>query len=240
MKGWIKLHRKILESEIWHDQTALRVFIWLLLTVNHKTGKLKLGRKWASDACDLKEMTFYKALKRLEKKFKIVNLVTSKMTIKYTEATVQNWQKYQSGNNLGNNQVTIKEQSSNNQVTHNKNKERRKKKEEVTTKVVAKKTYGNQQVNLLLEEFEKRWGFPPTDRQPRRQAWNLVQRTETFIKRYGKTPDEDIFKRVIVKLFNWIEDQDWSENIQKIETVKLKSVIFFSAHLKKREGVKNE
>lgn len=38
MQGWIKMHRKILENEIWQDVTAFRLFTLLLLKASHKDG----------------------------------------------------------------------------------------------------------------------------------------------------------------------------------------------------------
>jgi DNA-binding Lrp family transcriptional regulator len=38
VQGWIKLHRKILENEIWHDVTTFRLFTLLLLQAVHKDG----------------------------------------------------------------------------------------------------------------------------------------------------------------------------------------------------------
>ena len=34
-KGWIKLHRKILSSDIWKDVTAFRIFVYLILNATH-------------------------------------------------------------------------------------------------------------------------------------------------------------------------------------------------------------
>ncbi len=120
--GWIKLYRKLASNELISDPTALQIFIWLLVNVDRKTGKTTIGRFWTSKALNQKPTTFYKALKRLETKYKIVSLVTKKVTIKYTEVSLLNWAKYQTGNvvsdNLSNNSVTIKGQSSNNPVTH--------------------------------------------------------------------------------------------------------------------------
>jgi len=39
-QGWIKLHRKILDSAIWLDPLELRAFLWLLLSANHKPRKI--------------------------------------------------------------------------------------------------------------------------------------------------------------------------------------------------------
>ena len=35
MNGWIKLHRKILESDIWYDVTTFRIFVYLILNAAH-------------------------------------------------------------------------------------------------------------------------------------------------------------------------------------------------------------
>jgi len=112
-EGWIKLYRKSMSNPIMKDFTAWGIFCWILLKVDRRTGKMTLGRKWASKELELKESTFYKALKRLEKRYKVVVLVTKKVTIKYTEVTVCKWHLYQGGNKVSNNPVTIGEQSSN-------------------------------------------------------------------------------------------------------------------------------
>lgn len=38
MQGWVKMHRKILENELWQDVTAFRLFTLLLLKASHKDG----------------------------------------------------------------------------------------------------------------------------------------------------------------------------------------------------------
>jgi hypothetical protein len=38
VKGWIKLHRKILDNELWHDVTTFRLFTLLLLRAVHQDG----------------------------------------------------------------------------------------------------------------------------------------------------------------------------------------------------------
>ena len=69
MEGWIKLYRKILDNGILRDPTAWQIFSWLLLKVDRETGKKNIGRFWASEELGIKSTTFYKALKRLEKKW---------------------------------------------------------------------------------------------------------------------------------------------------------------------------
>jgi len=119
MRTYVKLYRKIVENEfLANDNTAFVLFIKILLRVNWQTGEMTTGRYKLGQMSNLKPITAYKALKRLENA-KMVSLVTAKGTNKYTVVKVLNWQKYQSDNSTGNNQVTIKELSSN---TYNKNK----------------------------------------------------------------------------------------------------------------------
>ncbi|EWG12722.1 DnaD domain protein [Cytobacillus firmus] len=75
MQGWIKLHRKILDNEIWHDVTTFRLFTLLLLQAVHKDGvkvkgiELKRGqylRSYSKLAEDLeyKEKRGYKKVSK--------------------------------------------------------------------------------------------------------------------------------------------------------------------------------
>lgn len=107
---WVKLYRKAKYNDLIKDATAWQLFSFILLSVNHKTGKYKTGRIRLSEALGVNQSTIYKALKRLERSYKVLSLL---VTTKYTEITVLNWAKYQSKNTTGNNKVTTKEQQSN-------------------------------------------------------------------------------------------------------------------------------
>ena len=39
--GFVLLHRRLTESELWFDESACRVFLWLLLHTNWKPGPLE-------------------------------------------------------------------------------------------------------------------------------------------------------------------------------------------------------
>lgn len=92
MEGWIKLHRKVLENDILRDHTAWVVFSWLLLKVDRETGSKKVARSWACQELDMKPTTFYDALMRLVKKYK---MATASPTANYTIVSLINWKKYQ-------------------------------------------------------------------------------------------------------------------------------------------------
>jgi hypothetical protein len=165
-EGWIKLYRKALESDIFEDVTAWRIFTWLLLKVDYKTGKKKIGRIWASEETKLNPSTFYKGLLRLQNKYKIIKLSTGKVTIKYTEIEVINWEKYQSSNN----QVTIREQSSNT-LQEVKNKEVKN-----ITNVIVKPKERSKDIDEVGTYFLKVMQIPKEDCTQRqsRQYWQLL------------------------------------------------------------------
>ena len=93
------------------DSTAVHVFIWILISVDYQTGKMISGRFWASSILGIKPDTFYKILKRLEKKYDLVTLSSNN---KYTTILVKNWSKYQLDSNTTSNiKVTTESQQSN-------------------------------------------------------------------------------------------------------------------------------
>ena len=90
--GWIKLYRKSKDHPLMKDFTAWGVFTWILLSVDKDTGEVTTGRFWVSQELGINPSTFYKALRRLEKKYMVVTLISNN---KNTTIRVLNWDKYQ-------------------------------------------------------------------------------------------------------------------------------------------------
>lgn len=113
MNGWIKLHYKVIDNEIWrHDRLAWHVFEYLLIKAYYgkPQGTVVTSRYQIADMVGGNNNTIYKALKRLEK----AKMVTSVATSKYTTIRICNWNEYQgSSNQSGNNEVTTEQQQSN-------------------------------------------------------------------------------------------------------------------------------
>lgn len=85
----------------------------------------------------------------------------------------------------------------------------------------------NSRVSLVLDSFIKRWG-QPVDPQPRRSAWNLVQRIEkNMVARNFDRGDDTRFKKVLDGLLYWLSIKDWSDELTKISTVNRHSRRFF-------------
>lgn len=225
MDGWIKLHRKLLNNSLLRDHTALSIFISLLLMVDRGTGKKNIGRIWMSSQLGLHDSTFYKALKRLEKNYKMVTLSSNN---KYTEVQIVNWLRYQSseevGNSSGNNKVTTKEQQSNT-LQEVKNKELR-----ILPKGnMVKDQYGNKYVEYVLEAFKKNVGAYPIEENRRNIAHNIVQITGTFIKKHG---DKYLTSRGTAPTFTSLIDKSWiiyNKNNEGTTTRRLKT---FKQHYK--------
>lgn len=145
METWIKLYRKLRGHDIMSDPTALQIFIWILISVDYKTGTMTSGRFWGSEELKINPNTFYKALRdRVCKKY---NLVTLTSNNKNTTISVNKWTLYQDdGNTTSNNEVTTKEQQSN---TIQEDKEVKNIKTEEVTSICLTKN----QLQTLQENF---------------------------------------------------------------------------------------
>jgi hypothetical protein len=89
---WIKLYRKAMEHPVFRDDSAWRVWTWILMSVDYETGEMTLGRFVASDCLGINPNTFKSILDRLRKKYDLIET-----TNKYSHTTlkVKNWSKYQ-------------------------------------------------------------------------------------------------------------------------------------------------
>ena len=105
-KGWIKLHRQILDNELLsNDATAYLVFTKLLLIANSK-GEIALSGRQLALRLDVNHSTLYKTLTRLENE----GLVKQLSKHRYTLIDICNWSKYQStGKHFGKRTVNGRE-----------------------------------------------------------------------------------------------------------------------------------
>ena len=128
MEGWIKLHRVILESEVFASQKMLKIWIWCLCRANHKTkfvpmktgrgetnvkvkkGQFLFGRFTAEEELFIDGSTIYKIMHKLKE----IGNITIKSNTHYSVITICNYDKYQDVKEI---EVTTNEQPSNNQVT---------------------------------------------------------------------------------------------------------------------------
>lgn len=119
--SWIKLHRKVLDNVVWRFYpNAWRVFEFLLMKVDRRTGEWSGGRNQIAEAIGGNSNTVYKSLQRLKNE-QMIDIVSNN---RYSTFSICKWNEYQSSDN---NQVTTEQQRSNNGVTteqHSNKKEK--------------------------------------------------------------------------------------------------------------------
>ena len=171
-QGWIKIHRKLLDWEWFEDNNTFKLFMYLLLKVNHENAKwrgveIKRGETITSIEALAKSTTLtFQQVRTSLTKLKSTGEITIKTTNKYTLIELVKYGVYQIGddennkqdNKQDNKQITNKQQTNNKQITTNnkeKNKENENNEKKVKEKII-KKEYGEFK-NVLLsdDEFEK-------------------------------------------------------------------------------------
>lgn len=105
MEGWIKLHRKIIESAVFDNPGILKTWLWCLCKAAYteretivgrqpvvlKPGQFIFGRKSAGNELNINERTVYDYMKVLES----IGCVSLKPNNKFTVVTIENWGIYQ-------------------------------------------------------------------------------------------------------------------------------------------------
>ena len=125
LNGFVKLHRKMIEWGWYSDCVVKDVFIHILMVATFKPtkylgydlkpGQAVIGRKKLADELGFTEQQVRTALKKLESTGEISLFSTNKFTI----ATVENWEFYQSGDDDDNQQITNNQPTNNQQITNN-------------------------------------------------------------------------------------------------------------------------
>lgn len=172
-KSYIKLFRKLLNSPIFENEKALKIWIWCLLKATHKErlqlvgqqevtlqkGQFVFGRKRASEELKMSESTIYKYIKLLEK----LQMISIKSNNKFSVVTVEKWEEYQVEELKDNNKVTTKEQQKNTNKNvkniylylYNKYKEQIEKEPNKVVQIISRMKETTDYEMLTLEEQEK-------------------------------------------------------------------------------------
>ena len=109
MEGYIKLHRKSLESAVFQNPNLWQVWCYCLLRANHKgtkilwnkreeilkAGSFITGRVEGAKDCNMKPTTFYLQLKTLDN----LNCIKIVSRNKFSVVSIVNWGKYQIDDN---------------------------------------------------------------------------------------------------------------------------------------------
>lgn len=137
MEGWIKLHRKILDSALWihlkHDQRSVmitcllrathkeRKWIWKGKEITLNPGQLIISYKKFSAECGVSIQTLRTSISKLERH----GFLTRESTRESTKLTICKWDDYQNIENQTNTQtnkrLTHDQHTTNTPLTTNKN-----------------------------------------------------------------------------------------------------------------------
>lgn len=131
MDGWIKLYRKLLNSPIFENERALKVWIWCLLKATHedreqlvgrqtiylKSGEFIFGRKRASEELKMPEKTVYDYIHSL----KNLSMLYIKSNNKFSVIGIENWAEYQLPNQDFDNKFDNKRTTNEQQMNTNNN-----------------------------------------------------------------------------------------------------------------------
>ena len=103
MKGWIKLHRKLIDNGVFYDAELLKVFVWCILKANRmpkevngtklSTGQFITGRMSASEELHMRPSTVYDRLQRLKR----MKYISIKSTNSFSIISVLRYNQYQVG-----------------------------------------------------------------------------------------------------------------------------------------------
>lgn len=207
--GWVKLHKKILFSNLIQDQVSLHLFITLLLMAHHeesfasirfkgkqrylKPGELSISKVELADYLECPTTRVKNALNRL----KLDNRIEVETDNHKTIIRICNWDKYQSKDVQPKNrpvdqqavQPEVDRQSNPHLVKRIKNKELRIKN---NTKVLQNANYGNENINRILEYFQQRLNLPTLDgttKENRYAAQRLLVKAKSDVSAVEKLID---------------------------------------------------
>lgn len=128
MSGWIKLHRKILDSRYGCNLEMSGLFDRLLLMANHKEGftadgtKINPGQFMTSQDSLAKKFTVDRnKMRRMLSKLESAQQIAQQTSAKNTIITIVNWHLYQGDEQQSEHQVNIRRTSDEHQVNTNKN-----------------------------------------------------------------------------------------------------------------------
>lgn len=117
-QGWIKIHRKILDSTVFDNPKMLKTWIWCLCKASHtehdvtvgkqmvhlNPGQFIFGRLKAADVLQMNDRTVYDYIKLLEK----LNMISINSNNKFSVITIENWALYQGDECVNQHQTTNK------------------------------------------------------------------------------------------------------------------------------------
>lgn len=169
MEGWIKLHRKLIKSEVFENEKLLKVFVWCMIKatryskeivvgankINLLPGQFVTGRRKAAMELGMKDSTANNYLKRLE----AMQMIRLNCNNRFTVVTIENYSFYQDDSKKDDRKLTENEQK-------------------VDTNKKVKKENNN---NIYAQQVEQLWSLYP-NKKGKAQA---IAKLPKLIEKYG-------------------------------------------------------
>ncbi|MEJ9220345.1 hypothetical protein [Paenibacillus glucanolyticus] len=205
MEGWIKLHRKLMQSETFVRLTAIQklIAIYIILNANHsdgvwidhyknievpvKRGQLitsrnKIVKEWFNGDKDVTEQKVRTCLDKLER----LGFLTKSPANDYTVITVHNYGVYQDSqtdDNQEDNQALTKPKPSINQaITTNKNVENEKKVKDISAEIENFRSLYSPDLLALIDQY---LDFIRETRKSRKISDSIILKIMTYFGKYS-------------------------------------------------------
>lgn len=131
--GWIKMHRKLIESSVFENPKLLKTWIWCLCKASHtkhevivgkqivllKEGQFVFGRLKAAEALNMNDRTVYDYMKMLQN----LKMISINSNNKFSIVTVEKWDFYQCSEDEHQHQSTIENTTNTTIKNHTNNNE---------------------------------------------------------------------------------------------------------------------
>ncbi|MEK5415858.1 hypothetical protein [Paenibacillus sp. FSL L8-0708] len=214
-KGWIKLHRKILENPIFNDMQLYRLWSICLLEASYKEREQTIGRQtillqpgqFVTGRFDIQELynrglkerekakgekTVFRWLEHLERR----GFLTINKTNKYSIVTIGNWELYQSDDELIDHQndqeKTIKRPTNDQQMTTNKKvkKEKNDKKKDIkdlSAEIFNFRSRYSPELSKIIDQY---LDFIRETRSSKKIADSIVLKILTYFSKYSSVQVE--------------------------------------------------
>ena len=229
MEGYFKVHRKILDSKIFANPTALKIWIWCLAKVTFKEkyipvkvnkgettvkllpGQFVFGRFKAEEELNIDGSTIYRWMQKFASSE--FEMITIESNIQYSIVTLCNWVNYQNENNTD---ITTNEQPTNNQRATNEqptntNKNDNNDNNDKNVKNKKNKT----KINFQFEDFWNLYDKKVGDKNKITKKWNSLTDQEraaamNYIPVYITSRPDKQFRKDPATFLN---NKSWNDEI---------------------------
>lgn len=232
-QGFIFLHRKLSESDLWLGERFTKGQAWvdLLMLANHEKHSffirgnevmIEQGQVgWSEESLGLRWKWSRNRVRAFKLWLKRYNRIDIKNDRVLGVITILNYKQYQY-------KVQQKVQQTIQQKVQQKdtnNNDNNVNKNISNTTNMVKDQYGNKYVNFVLDEFKKNTGLSPIDSNARQVAFNIYQITSSFIRKYGelykeKRGTEMKFSEIVTKAWQVYRENNGGHLPQRMKTFK--------------------